>query len=153
MSPPLRQPPPSPTLATKWEDGTHWHAIRRSVRDLGGGVTSVWVPRELQHHGAHRRGQLQQEGERSTGGVKNRKRLADTMLLATGAYKQRNIHMVGRRGRRWATHILFTASTSSAQYGTGSMFKADFETLLRARFRKFRVHAKALSALRSLVIL
>ena len=153
MSAPRCPAPPPPTLATRSADRTHRHAIGRSGRDLGGGVTSVWVPRELQHHGAHRRGQLQQEGERSTGGVKNRKRLADTMLLATGAYKQRNIHMVGRRGRRWATHILFTASTSSAQYGTGSMFKADFETLSRARFRTSLVHAKALSALRSLVIL
>ena len=32
-------------------------------------------------------------------------------------------------------------------------FKADFETLFRTRFRKFRVFWKALNALRSLVIL
>ena len=85
-------------------------------------------------------------------GVYFRERLAVSTLLATGAYYERYIHMVGRRGRRWATHILFTASTSSAQYGTGSMFKADFETLSRARFWKFRVFLKALSALRSIVI-
>ena len=82
-----------------------------------------------------------------------RERLAVPAFLATGAYDWSYLQMVGRCGRRWATHILFTASTSSAQYGTGSMFKADFETLSRARFRKSRVHAKALNELRSLVIL
>ena len=103
-------------LATKWADGTHWHAIGRSVRDLGGGVISAWFTSELQHHGAHRRGQLHQEGVRSTGGVYIRKRLTVSTLLATGAYHQRYIHMVGRRGRRWATLILFTVSTSSSMW-------------------------------------
>ena len=145
--------PPSPTLATKSADGTHRHAIGRSGCDLGGGEISAWVTREQQHHGAHRRGQLHQEGERSTGGVDFRERLAVTTLLATGAYYDRYIHMVGRRGRRWATLIIFSGSTSCSLRQLLPLFRADFETLIPVRFWKTLVHAKALSALHSIVIL
>ena len=89
-----------------------WHAIERSVRDLEGGVLFWWPRSQLQHHTAHRRSQLPPEGVRSTGGVIFRERLLFSTLLATGAYKERHIHMVGRRGRRWATLFLFTVSTS-----------------------------------------
>ena len=52
----------------------------------GGGPVHPGFPSELQHHGAHRRGQLHQEGVRSTGGVLFRERLLVPTLIATGAY-------------------------------------------------------------------
>ena len=82
-----------------------------------------------------------------------RERPLFSTLLATGAYKKRYIHMVGRRGRRWATLIIFTVSTSSTMWQLLPMFRADFETLIPFRFWKTLVHAKALNELRSLVIL
>ena len=153
MSTLLRQRPPLPTLTNMAVDVPDWHAIGRSARDLVGGVLSAWYPSELQHQHAHRRGQLPQLGVRSTGGVYFRERPLFSTLLATGAYKERYIHMVGRRGRRWATLFLFTVSTSCSLWQLLPMFRADFETLLPARFRTSLVHAKALSALHSIVIL
>ena len=108
--------PPPPKVATMTADGADWHAIGRTVRDLEGGVLSAWPRSELQLQHAHRRSQLPQLGVRSTGGVYFRERPLFSTLLATGAYKDRYIHMVGRRGRRWATLIIFSGSTSSTMW-------------------------------------
>ena len=93
-------------------DGADWHAIGRIVRDLEGGVLSAWPRSELQLQHAHRRSQLPRLGVRSSGGVLFIERLLFLKLLATGAYEKRYIHMVGRRGRQWATLFLFSVSTS-----------------------------------------
>ena len=78
---------PPPTLATKLADAPYRHGIGSSDRDLVGDVLFWWPRSEIQHHGAHRRGQLPPEGVRSTGGVFFRERLLFSALLATGAYK------------------------------------------------------------------
>jgi len=113
---PAAAAPPSPTLAAKSADGADWHAIGRTVRDLEGGVLSAWPRSELQLQHAHRRSQLPRLGVRSTSGVQFRERPLFFTLLALGAYKKRYIHMVGRRGRRWATLIIFSGSTSSTMW-------------------------------------
>ena len=88
--------PPSPTLTNMAVDVPDWHAIgRRSARDLLGGVLSAWYQSELQHQHAHRRGQLPRLGVRSSGGVYFCERLLVLTLLATGAYYEGYIHMVG----------------------------------------------------------
>ena len=147
--------PPSPTVATWSQSLTVRHSIGCGVHDLVGAVLLWWFRSELQHHGAHRRSQLPPEGVRSTGGLCFGKRPSVHTLLATHTYHGRDIHIVGRSGRRWATLILHSVQRQALHVGVACRFadfNASFETLSPARFRKFRVLRKALSSLRSLVI-
>ena len=130
---------PSPTLAKMTADGAGWHAIGCAVRDLVGAVLSSWFQSELQHHHAHRRGQLPQEGVRSTSGGYAGKRLLAPPLLAFAPYNNRYLHTVNRCGRRLATNFLINGSTSSISMACCIMVNAQFETLIYLRSWKFRV--------------
>ena len=81
----------------------------------------IWLPR------AHRRLQLSTMGVRRMCGVFIAKGLLAPPLLATTPYDYCYIHIVGRCGRRWATHIHLNGSTSSISEGEWSPLISGFD--------------------------